>query len=139
MPVIENPVGSEHPAADVRYSQYSGFAARRRLVVRDAATWDAVWSQFVGSVTPRPDAPTLDFSTQMVLVATMGTKMSGGYSIVIERASVNGNDMLALVRETSPGRTCAVTGALTAPATAVIVPAVSGNVSFREAASTRDC
>jgi hypothetical protein len=120
-------------------SSYSGFAVRRRIIVRDAATWQTGWHQFVGSVTPKPEAPTIDFSTKMVLIATMGSRSSGGYSISIDRVSMNGDAMLAVVREVSPGRRCIVTAAFSAPATAVVVPVTTGDVSFRETTETRNC
>jgi len=135
-------LGSERQARDTslfRYSPYSGFAARRRFVVRDAATWATIWDQFVGPVSPKPEAPIINFSTRMVLVATMGSRSTGGYGIVVDRVSMNGDAMLAVVRETSPGRSCIVTDAFTAPATAVVVPATSGDVSFREMTETRNC
>jgi hypothetical protein len=142
-PVVGDPgVTPQPPSRDTahsRYSQYSGFGARRRLVVRDAATWDSVWTRFVGSVRPVPATPAVDFTTQMVLVATMGTKNSGGYSISIDAVNQNEQGTIAVVRETSPGTRCAVTGALTSPAVAVFVPLNPGPVSFREKAEIRSC
>src|SRR4051812_25234888 len=60
-------IGVDRPAPDgsVRSTSYSGFGARRRLIVRDQAAWDTVWARFSGSVQPVPQAPTVDFATQM--------------------------------------------------------------------------
>jgi hypothetical protein len=77
-------------------SFYSGFAARRRLVIRDAATWDTVWTRLVGSVMPVPPTPAVDFTTKMVIVATMGSHSSGGFSISIDAVSRNGDVVIGL-------------------------------------------
>jgi hypothetical protein len=143
------PSGSEalgdpgvRPAFDsslVRYgSYYSGFDARTRLIVRDQATWESTWTQLTGAVQPKPPAPAVNFETQMVLVAAMGSRNTGGYSISIDAATENGDALLATVRETSPGNTCGTTQSITAPATATIVPRRSA-VTFVELADKHEC
>jgi len=127
------------PSASERSTSYSGFGARRRLVVRDQATWDSVWTRFSGSVQPVPEPPAVDFATQMVVVASMGQRSSGGFVIAIEAVSENDQGILVRVRESSPGRNCLVTAALTSPATLRIVPASTKPVSFREIVETRNC
>ena len=136
-----NGVGVNQPAPDasVRSTSYSGFGARRRLVVRDQATWDSVWTRFSGSVMPVPPAPSVDFATQMVVVASMGQHSSGGFTISIDAVSENDQGILVRVRESSPGRNCIVTEAFTSPATLRIVSASNKPLSFREIAETRNC
>lgn len=118
---------------------YSGMENARRVVVRDAAGWRALWGEIVGARTPRPEAPAVDFGSEMVIVAAMGQRGSGGHSIAIDEVRADDGGLAVVVRETAPGRGCFVTQALTAPVTAVRVPAHDGPVRFIEQKETQDC
>ena len=75
----------------------------------------------------------------MVVVASMGGRATGGYSIEIVRVAETTDRLYVEVREVSPGRSCIVTMAGTAPVTAVRVPRRDLPVEFVERAETRDC
>src|SRR5687768_7556191 len=67
--------------ASLTYS--SAIAAPLRAVVRDATTWRGAWATIWGDVSPAPALPTVDFSRDMVVVAALGQRPTGGFSIVI--------------------------------------------------------
>jgi len=92
-------------------------------------------------VGPRPEVPFIDFGNEAVIVVSMGTRSTGGYSIDVERVSESESDgtLYVEVVEVSPGRGCAVTQAVSAPVHAVRVPLRDGDVQFIERASTRSC
>ena len=113
----------------------SGFEERERLVVRDSATWAVVWDKLIGSGRPKPALPHVDFDRHMVLVASSGTRSSGGYTLLIERYEGG----TAYVLFTSPGRTCGTTAALTNPADAVMVPRTGNAVQWADRDSTHEC
>ena len=117
---------------------YSGFRDRARLIIRDRETWTRVWLRVTTSASSRP-LPQVDFAEHMIVFAAMGGKPTGGYSIEIVQLYRRGADMYAVVRETSPGRGCAVTQALTAPVTAALVPRTSGRVFFVERTAQIHC
>jgi hypothetical protein len=124
-------------AQGMRY--YSGIATRQRLVVGDAATWANVWEQIVGTLRPVPPVPAIDFPSKLVIVAAMGTRATGGYSIDVEDVSLMADDASISIKEESPGSGCIVTEALTAPVAVVVVPRFAGQASFLEHASQRAC
>ena len=121
------------------YRYHSDYTGRERLVIRSAADWNSAWDKIVGSVAPKPPIPAIDFTTHMVLLAAMGTRNSGGYTIEVPAVFESQSQLYARVLETSPGGMCGVTGALTAPVAAVIVPAFSGQVRFIEETAVRTC
>ena len=124
---------------ETHYSSYwSGFDQPARLVIRDQGTWATFWQRMHSSVTPQPAVPTVDFASRMVVAAAMGTRNSGGYSIVVASMST-GADATANVVSTSPGTNCVVTGALTQPLDAAVVPRVEGTVKFVESTKVHDC
>lgn len=118
---------------------YSGIDDARRLVIRDASRWQAVWAEVVGQRTPAPDPPSVDFDQDMVILAAMGRRGTGGYTIAIDRVYAEGGQLYAVVRETSPAPGCMTIQALTAPVTAVQVPQSDQAVSFIERKEMLDC
>ncbi len=118
---------------------YSGIADARRLVVRDAASWRVLWDEIVGARTPPPDAPAVDFGREMVIVAAMGQRGTGGYAIAIDEVRQENDGLVVVVRETAPGSGCFLTQAFTAPVTAVRVQARDAPVTFIEEKEVQDC
>jgi len=86
-----------------------------------------------------PDPPSIDFESDEIIAATMGQRSTGGYAIRIEEISRRGDDLEVVIVETSPGRGCLTTQALTSPATAVSVARPPGVVEFVEETETRGC
>ena len=75
----------------------------------------------------------------MVVLVAMGQRPTGGYSITVEGVYDASGRMFARVREKSPGATCIVSEAFTAPVDAVRVPRRDGAVIFVERAETVVC
>ena len=114
-------------------------AVRQRLVISDAAAWAQLWSEATAGYQPRPATPAVDFAAEVVVVAAMGTRSTGGYSIHVDRAYEADGRLHVVVREVAPGARCATTQALTAPLTAVRVQRRPAPVVFVEVAETRTC
>jgi len=138
-PLTQLPPGAKlvETADTVVREYYSGVADHERLVIRNAAAWGSFWQQVYSRVQPQPPVPTLN-GGDMIVAATMGTRRSGGYSIDIDAVYEANDQLVVVVREASPGSSCGVTAALTAPVVAVRVPQ-SAAVSFVEKTETRDC
>src|SRR5688500_1320781 len=124
---------------DVAQYLYSGVEDRRRLFIKDAAAWAALWAEVTANVQPPPPVPASDFDTEAVVVASMGTRPNGGYSITIEGVFEAEGQLYVEVREVSPGSNCVTTAALTALVHAVRVPSRTGPVVFVEHSETRSC
>jgi hypothetical protein len=117
----------------------TGISERQRIVVRDAATWAQLWRTITSGYSPPPPVPEVDFDSEMAIVAAMGTRPSGGYSIHIDEVREAGEQLHVVVREVSPGPDCLVSAALTAPVIAVRVARRDGPVTFVEHAEVVDC
>ena len=118
---------------------HTGMSERQRSVVRDAATWAQLWRTIASGDSPPPPVPELDFDSEMAIVAAMGTRPSGGYSIHIDAVREADGQLHVAVREVSPGPNCLVSFAMTAPVVAVRVARRDGPVTFVEHAETVDC
>lgn len=117
----------------------SGIPDRRRVVIRDAATWVTYWNDFHANIVPVPDPPSFDFSTQMVVAATMGTRPSGGYTISVSAVYQQEATLFFRVRQASPEPTCLNVAVVTAPAVAVVADRWDGPLEFVEESGTNSC
>lgn len=118
---------------------YSGLADSARIVVRDTETWRATWSAIWRTHSPEPALPNVDFSREMLVVAALGTRSSGGYSILVDSAYQHNDHVEVVVRKISPGSRCFVTGALTQPVDVARLPRSPLPVRFREESLVHNC
>lgn len=128
-----------HQVIQELHTPASAIMEPRRVVIRDSQAFLAFWDEFHGNVVPKPTPPSVDFTQQMVLAAAMGQRPSGGYTISIAEVHANNGLVVARVMERSPGSDCIVTMAITAPATAVLIPRMDGEVQFQEAKEVVNC
>lgn len=120
-------------------SQLGGVRERTRTVIRDSASWRAFWDAFAGARAPRPEPPDVDFERQIVVFAAMGRQSSAGYDIAIENVYEEDGALRVEVVETAPASGCLTAQVMTAPVTAVLVPARPGEITFIERRETRSC
>jgi hypothetical protein len=127
------------PILTVPQTFFSGIRDRRRFVIRSRAEWEAFWAELTSNQLPPPPAPEIDFGSRMVIAASMGGRSTCGYSIAVEQAWWSEGRVTTVVLESSPGSSCLVCQAVTAPAAAVIVERRDGPVTFIERSRTTRC
>jgi hypothetical protein len=119
----------------LHHSEQSGIDTPTRLVVRDSASWAGVWA----SMEMSEARPAVDFSSQMVLIAAMGSRSSGGYEITIDSVKISRSEYLIFVRTREPADDCGVPAVLTQPIDVVQVPKLALSPRFVEATEIRHC
>ena len=128
-------------SAQSSFTTYSGLRDAQRVVIRDQAawqqTWNAIWSGTGSS--PVPALPAIDFTREMVIVAALGERPTGGFSIFVESASETADSVTINVRRVSPGNGCAVTLAFTRPVDIARMTRRDGVVVFNDTAMTQNC
>jgi len=128
------------PVTDLDVVQeMSGIDTRERRVVDNANDWQAIWRRIAQNQQPEPAPPTIDFNSDVVVLASMGTQSSGGFSVAIEGVYRTADKLYVVVREASPGKNCMTTAALTAPVAAVRMQRTGLPVEFLEHKTTQDC
>lgn len=115
----------------------SGIGDSLRLVVRDSAAWQTLWSRITNG-TGYPPIPRVDFRRDMVLVVTSGTRPSTRWEISIDSVSVRAGNLLVFVRQVVPDR-CIVGGMLTHPFAVVRVPRSDRPIRFVEQHELLSC
>jgi hypothetical protein len=121
------------------YVEYSGVGDSLRAVVRDTTEWRRMWTRINAPFIPQPSLPRVDFQHEMVVVAAMGRQPTGGYDIVIERATEDSVGIEILVRRTVPGERCLTSAAVTRPVDLARIPVTAKPVRFRERAEVSPC
>jgi hypothetical protein len=121
------------------YRMSSGLTDQERIVVRDSASWAALWPRIVGTHSPKPRVPRVDFTREMLLVASMGRRSSGGYVIAIDSVHTASDSLRVVVREQSPGPRCGTPGVLSSPVALARVQRSTLPVGFTTRTVVRDC
>ncbi len=121
------------------YTPISGLADSLRLVVRDSLTWRRIWSNIHQNTSPPPELPAADFTQHMFIVAALGNRPTGGYTIYIDSAYARTDFLEVVVRKLSPGEKCFVGQALTQPVDVARLPRIDKPVHFREHAIVNPC
>ena len=118
------------PVVELSRMLIGGPQEATRSVVRDERSWLEFWRALTAVVSPAPEPPTVDFTANMVLVAAMGRRSTGGHAISIEGVYTSDGTLYVDVLERSPGVGCFSAQVITTPVTAVRVRVHDGSVQF---------
>ena len=112
--------------------------AESTWVIRDQDQFQRIWDRFFARRFDRP-MPTIDFTTQMVVVVTMGPQPTAGYAVRITRVSRNERGIVVHVTTSSPGPNCTVAQVRTLPTAFSRLRKTDRPVHFEFTRTTRDC
>ena len=129
------------PSQDVTLAKqtHSGYAASERTVIQSATEWPSIWSKIHSGQSPEPALVTPDFSNEDAVIAAMGEKNSGGYTITIDSVTRHERGSIVYVTERSPSAGCVTPAVITYPVHAVRAPRSSGPYQWRERSETVNC
>jgi PrcB C-terminal len=104
--------------------------------VRSLKEWNALTPDSRQAIIPID----VDFTKYTLLVAALGTRPSGGYTVTIRDARDDGTVVHVSVLEIRPrGPDCAATALLTYPTTAALIPRTDKAVRFEIESADLDC
>lgn len=118
---------------------YSQLQQPERLVVRDQAAWVAAWGSLWPNGVPIPAPPTVDFSKDMIVLAALGARSTGGYSIFVDSARATASGLILFIGTSSPGQHCVTTQAFTQPVDIARLPRTDAAVQFVDVPRVEDC
>jgi hypothetical protein len=111
---------------------FSGIQEPLQQLIKDPAHWEKVWSAHNAGRKSEQNRPEIDFTKEMVILATMGRKNTGGYSIEITKAEVSGDQLKVYVTRKTPRPGGMSLQALTAPFHMAAVPKTELKPEFVE-------
>lgn len=143
LPLERRPANYPLQRLDARYGSIyrfsSGINEERLITLRNQREWEGQWYRITSRHGNPPGPPLVEFTTHMVLLAAMGARPSGGYSVSIDRVSEQPDELQAFVTFTSPGPRCGNTAAITHPADIALVRRSDKPVRFLVNRVVRDC
>ncbi len=116
--------------------EFSSYKERKNFVIRNINEWKSLLSKIDYSVKIPPE---IDFDKEMIIVAFQGEFPTGGYDIEITKIVENKNNIEVFVKEVSPGRSCMVTMAFTAPYHIVKVQKSDKEIMFNVKSEVNNC
>jgi len=121
------------PIRSLKKGTFSGISEVKQEVVKSGDAWEKLWKQHTIAAGESDRIPAVDFSKEMVVVATMGAKRTGGYTIEIVGVEPKDKTLKISVKKTSPPPDAMTIQALTAPFHFVAVPKSNLKPEFVEA------
>jgi hypothetical protein len=112
---------------------------KEQLVITSNDEWSTFWKNVHAGVMPMPDAPAIDFSKEMVVAVMMGRQGNGGHEVNVTGIVEDVARINVYFQETSPGRDCLVTEALTYPLHVVKMMKTPKPFSFQGTTVIRNC
>lgn len=138
--------GAGEPVALVRlrsepfsFTYASGLTDSARVVVRHTQQWTDLWNSLWSRHFPQPVLPDVDFSRDMLVVAALGTRPTGGYGPYVDSAYQRTDHLEVVVRKVAPGTSCVTTQAITQPVDVARLPRSDQRVRYRERSVVVDC
>jgi len=143
-PLAPDPAATPVPVVRLRaepysFASYSGLIEPQRLVVRDPAAWAETWAVIWARHSPLPELPQVDFAHEMLVVAALGARSTGGYGIVVDSAVATADHVDVWIRTISPGSGCVVTLAVSQPVDIARLPRSDGVVRFHDRTEEHTC
>jgi hypothetical protein len=135
-PAMAIPMSITRVAVD---GAFSGYEQPVTLVVRDREVWQATWARVYRGRTPVPPLPPIDFVTDMIVVAALGTKPTSGYAVEFTSASLSNGIVTVEAVSASPGPRCATLQVVTSPIDIARLPRRDGEVQFQFTARVTSC
>jgi hypothetical protein len=108
----------------------SGFTVPLQMFVSSEKDWADTWEKRLGA-SKRP-RPSVDFAKEVVIVAALGMKDSGGYSIEVSKIVRTKDDVQVIVRIGSPPEGAKPGGGPTSPFVLVKIKKPDKPVTFKE-------
>jgi hypothetical protein len=118
---------------------WSGFTQPTLTLITNVQDWAIAWGTLYTNVSPQPALPQIDFGSSVLVLAAMGARPSGGYSIEIEEVRAQSGTLHVRVLQRSPGPSCVTTAAITAPVHIVQVPREGTHATFSVRSETYGC
>jgi hypothetical protein len=121
------------------FTQQSGFRDPTHLVIRDRAAWLVAWTALHAGQDSIPPLPVVEFDRELIVLAALGAKPTGGHEIVIASAVEQDGAVVIQLSATAPGQDCMTTQAITTPADVARIPRVAATIGFDLVTTVKPC
>jgi len=99
-------------------------------IARNAEEWRQLWNEHTSTQMPRPPAPEVDFSREMVVAVLSEQRPSGGYGIEVVGTRWTDEQLVIVIHTTEPAPDAVVPMVITRPYHMVATPRTTAPVRF---------
>jgi len=124
---------------------YAGLAQPEYRVVNSREKWQELWQELEPQTSrqqrqaSRNPPPDIDFQQSVLIIASMGRRPTGGYSVTISSIVETPQRIVVSVAEQSPGPNCVTTQAITHPIAIVTTAQTQKPFEFEFVRTTQQC
>jgi len=131
--------GAKVPFEVIHSGSYSAITEKRELIINSDADYQKLMIEVYKNLDQMPRIPVVDFKKNSLVAVFMAQKTSGGYMINIDSITESSVGLTVNVTESSPGKGCTVTDALTQPYEIVKIPKTEEKTVFKFKQIVKDC
>lgn len=99
----KNSAAEDVPFVTIDAGTSSGITTREKYVIKDEAQWVSLWQKHASTEFPTPQAPRVDFSSEMIIAVFAGEHHAPGSLIQIDHIKRIDNKLYIIVGETAAG------------------------------------
>ena len=132
LPRLLQDKGESVPYTTIEKGTTSGFQSPLQMFVTSEKDWSDLWEKRQGSGAPKRNHPAVDFAKDVVVVAALGSKLTGGYSLEISKIVRTKDNVEVTVRIGSPAPGTTPGGGPTSPFVFVRMKKPDKPVTFTE-------
>lgn len=123
----------------IREGSYSAITDKREVIIYNESEYQALMNDVYKNLDQKPNIPSVDFKKNSLVAVFIGSRTSGGFEVKIDNVT-DGSDYLTVnVTETTPGKNCAVTDAITSPYVIVKIAKTEKKGQFKTKKIEKDC
>lgn len=138
----DSPTGTDGPLTmtQVYHQKNTGIRAQRGEVISRESRWSQVWDEINSTISPKPPLPTVNWDTQMLVLAARGETADACKDVEIERVERQSGELRVSIAEKNPGANCgACPPVVVHPVHVVAVPRAATGARFDWHAATANC
>lgn len=118
---------------------YSGVEDKRELLINTNDEYQKLMSEVYKNLDQMPRIPVVDFTKNSLIAVFIGNRSNGGFMVLIDSITEGSKSISVNVTETTPGKNCVVTEALTRPYSIVKIPKTDKKPVFKTKQIVKDC
>ncbi len=127
------------PFAVIHTGVYSAIGDKREVVIKNNEDYQKLMAEVYNNLDQMPQIPDVDFSKNYVVAMFMGSRNTGGYTLKFDKVIKRADDLTVSAYETSPGKTCIVTEAISQPYEIIKIPRIEKKVKFIRKQKVNEC
>jgi len=126
------------PMETILDGTYCSIEAKREILLNSNEDYQKLMIEVYSNLDQLPRIPVVDFTKYSVVAVFIGNRSNGGFMVSIDSIT-EGKNLTVNVTETTPGKDCMVTDAITRPFSLVKIPKTELKPVFKTKQIVKDC